>query len=90
VAKKTNQTPLQEKLDELFLKELIKRLEQGEDAVVAGELTHIQCKPATLAVILKYLETRGVGSTYDNPDVNVLKDQLDRFEETLPPLGEFS
>jgi hypothetical protein len=90
VAKKKNHTPLQEKLDELFIQELIARLEKGEDAVVEGMLVKIQCKPATLAVILKYLESRGVGSTYDDAGVNLLKDQLDRFEETLSPLGEYS
>jgi hypothetical protein len=84
---------LQEKLDELFLADLIERLEKGEVIGLTddGALLYGSAKPATLAVINKYLERHGVGTTKTHANLDRLKGHLEKYQDMCnPPAGEYA
>jgi hypothetical protein len=69
----------QEKLDAIFLDKLIE-LVQDPDV-----------KPATLAVINKYLERHGVGTTKVHANLDRLKGHLEKYQDMCaPPAGEYT
>lgn len=69
---------LLDQLDALFIKELIKRLEKGEEFAkdAEGNLIATSVKPATLAVIAKYLKDNHMEKLPDNPEAQRVHELL--------------
>lgn len=47
-------------IHEALAKELLKRVKDGEDEVVDGEIVKVSAKPATLNVVRQFLKDNGV------------------------------
>jgi DNA mismatch repair protein MutH len=79
------------RLDDLLVQEFLDRLIKGEEIVTKdGEVIVVRPKPATLAIITKYLSENGHGSTPDNPNRKKVEELVREFEKTLPDMSNYS
>lgn len=75
---------LVEQLWTLTVRELIDRLEKGEQEVTKdGEVVVIRPKASTLAVIAKFLKDNEIKALPDNPETNKLADLLAKAGKEL-------
>lgn len=75
---------LVEQLWNLMVRDLIERLEQGEQEVTKdGEVVTVKAKASTLAVIAKFLKDNEIKALPDNPETNKLAELLAKAGKEL-------
>lgn len=75
---------LVEQLWSLMVRELIDRLENGDQEVTKdGEVVTVKAKPAVLAVVAKFLKDNEIKALPDNPETDKLAKLLEKAGREL-------